>query len=148
MSHQIDPLFLDVREQLANYAHSAWSGWMKYQFSKAELQPDGTWIMPAWAVERWTRQMNTPYAELPEDEKASDRKEADEMLAIVSPVALRVQNTERALLLDWLRRELAEYQRDDFDERGNPEYDPTWYEGAISVLEEVIEEVSRKAGKA
>lgn len=76
-----------TRERLADYAHSAWSGWMKYQFSKAELQPDGTWLMPAWAVERWTRQMNTPYAELPEEEKKSDRKEADEILAIVGEQA-------------------------------------------------------------
>lgn len=76
-----------MREALADYSHSAWAGWMKYQFSKAELQPDGTWIMPAWAVERWQRQMNTPYAELPEEEKASDRKGADEILAIVGKEA-------------------------------------------------------------
>jgi len=76
-----------MRETLADYSHSAWAGWMKYQFSKAELQPDGTWIIPAWAVERWQRQMNTPYAELPEEEKASDRKGADEILAIVGKEA-------------------------------------------------------------
>lgn len=67
-------------EILADYSHSAWSGWMKYQFSKGELLSDGTWTMPAWAVERWQRQMNTPYAELSEDEKRSDRKEAKEIL--------------------------------------------------------------------
>lgn len=71
------------REALADYAHEAWSGWMKYMFSKAEPNDDGTWTMPAWAVERWQRQMSTPYADLPEEEKASDRAEADKMLAIV-----------------------------------------------------------------
>lgn len=71
----------DLREALAAYSHdSAWSGWMKYQFSKGTLNEDGTWTMPAWAVERWTRQMNTLYVFLNEEEKASDRKEADEML--------------------------------------------------------------------
>ena len=74
---------MDIREQLAEYAHNAWAGWLQYQFSKAELNADGTWTMPAWAVERWRRQMNTPYAALPELEKESDREEADKMLAII-----------------------------------------------------------------
>lgn len=80
----------DTREKLAEYAHEAWSGWMKYLFSKGyfrNMELEGTvqqvWIMPGWARQRWERQMNTPYADLPESEKESDRKEADRMLAIV-----------------------------------------------------------------
>jgi hypothetical protein len=72
----------DVREQLAAYAHEAWSGWMRYLFEKSQANPDGTVMIPAWAVDRWRRQMDTPYAALPEAEKASDRVEADRMLAI------------------------------------------------------------------
>ncbi len=34
-------------------------------------------------VERWLRQMDTPYAELSEIEKESDRKEADRVLAVM-----------------------------------------------------------------
>ncbi len=77
-------------ERLAEYAHRAWSGWMKYMFDKSiPYKPgnvqaeEGALIIPKWAVERWTRQMNTKYEDLPESEKASDRKEADEMLAIM-----------------------------------------------------------------
>lgn len=73
-----------ARETLAEYAHDAWSGWMKYLFEKSTKNADGTVTIPQWAVERWERQMNTPYSELPETEKASDRKEADEMLAIMA----------------------------------------------------------------
>lgn len=73
-----------TREALAAYSHdSAWSGWMQYMLSKGTLNEDGTWTMPAWAVERWSRQMNTAYVDLPEAEKASDRAEADKILAIV-----------------------------------------------------------------
>ena len=72
-----------MREQLANLAHEQWSGWMRYQFSKGTMNEDGTWTMPAWAVERWTRQMNTPYLELSEEEKQSDLVEAGAMLAIM-----------------------------------------------------------------
>ena len=71
-----------TREALAAYAHEAWSGWMRYMFAKCNHTGVGLAI-PDALVERWTRQMNTAYADLPENEKQSDRKEADEMLAIV-----------------------------------------------------------------
>lgn len=78
--------YVERRERLAAYAHEAWSGWMKYLFSKckdARCADDAHVAIPGWAVKRWQRQMNTPYAELPEDEKESDRAEADKMLAIL-----------------------------------------------------------------
>lgn len=73
-----------LREALAEYAHQAWSGWMEYLFSKSQpTGGDGAVMIPAWAVERWERQAGTVYADLPDDEKESDRAEADKMLAIV-----------------------------------------------------------------
>ena len=72
------------REALAAYAHDAWSGWMKYLFGKCEKGGGGHALIPPWAVERWMRQMDTAYKDLPEDEKESDRKEADRMLAIMA----------------------------------------------------------------
>lgn len=75
-----------VREKLASYAHKQWSGWMEYLFSKCvnPIEPDGTAIIPKWAVKRWKRQIETPYEELSEPEKESDRKEADGMIEIIS----------------------------------------------------------------
>jgi hypothetical protein len=73
---------MDTREKLAEYAHEAWSGWMRYMFEKSFVTGEGL-VIPQEYVNRWTRQMNTPYADLPESEKASDRDEADRMLAIV-----------------------------------------------------------------
>lgn len=75
----------DTREKLAEYAHTAWSGWMRYLFEKSTRNADGTVTLPAWAVERWERQLTTPYADLSEAEKDSDRAEADAMIAIVTP---------------------------------------------------------------
>lgn len=72
-----------MREQLAELSHEQWSGWMEHLFSKCTLNDDGTAIIPAWAAERWQRQMRTRYRDLPEDEKDSDRSEADRILAIV-----------------------------------------------------------------
>lgn len=73
----------DLREALAALAHEQWSGWWLYAFSKGAVNDDGTLTLPAWAVTRWTRQMKTPYHELPEDEKESDRTEADRVLRAI-----------------------------------------------------------------
>ncbi len=74
---------MNTREELAAYAHTAWSGWIRYMFSKAERTEDGRILIPKDSVARWDRQMVTDYADLPESEKESDRKEADAMLEIM-----------------------------------------------------------------
>lgn len=78
----------DRRQKLAAYAHEAWSGWMRYLFGKALDDPDdalhGTVRLPGASAQRWKRQMETAYADLPESEKASDLAEADKMLAIMA----------------------------------------------------------------
>jgi hypothetical protein len=60
-------------EPNADLEHEIWASWMQYMFTKGEFTPDGRWIMPAWAVDRWTRLMNVPYSELTEQEKEGDR---------------------------------------------------------------------------
>lgn len=74
-------------EKGAEIAHSQWSGWMQYLFGKCTVNDDGTVTMPKWAVDRWTRQMNTEYADLPEEEKASDREEAQRYINWLTPEA-------------------------------------------------------------
>ena len=70
-------------ETLANYAHDAWIGWMKYLFSKCTLNIDGTVTIPKESVDRWMRQMDTTYQELSDGEKKSDREEAYKIMYIV-----------------------------------------------------------------
>jgi len=72
-----------LKERLAELCHSQWSGWVRYMFSKGMLNEDGTWTMPVEFVQRWTRQMNTPYAELSDSEQNSDRDEADKFIKLV-----------------------------------------------------------------
>lgn len=75
----------DLVEILAAFAHDAqWSGWMQYLFSKCAANPDGTMTIPAWAVQRWQRQMTTPYTELSESERESDREEARRVLFVLA----------------------------------------------------------------
>jgi len=76
----------ELIEALASYAHEAWSGWMRYLFEKSTENDDGTVTIPRWAVERWRRQMNTAYADLPESEKKSDRDEAQKIIKVLIEV--------------------------------------------------------------
>ena len=72
-----------LREPLADISHDIWSHWMRWMFSVGTMNADGTWTMPAEKVERWQRQMNTPYADLTEREKDSDREQADKILKVL-----------------------------------------------------------------
>jgi len=74
----------EKKEKLAEYAHSAWSGWMIYLFGKCTKNEDGSMTIPKVSVDRWVRQSNTHYSELPEEEKHSDRVEAQKMLDIIN----------------------------------------------------------------
>ena len=60
----------------AELAHDVWAAWMKYMFNQGIFRPPGdknrVWIMPPDKVERWARQMNTPFDKLPESERGSD----------------------------------------------------------------------------
>jgi len=91
-------MYMSVRELLAEYAHDAWSGWMRYVFKQCgrhagpsvssdtgeeHYTPGVPAVIPAWAKDRWMRQMETPYVDLSEEEKESDRAEADKILEIV-----------------------------------------------------------------
>ena len=73
-----------LKENIADKCHEQWSGWMEYLFSKCEYnQNTGEFIIPKWAVERWTQQMNTDYKDLTEEEKNSDRIEAEKFIKLV-----------------------------------------------------------------
>jgi hypothetical protein len=74
----------ELREQLAALAHEQWAGWMEYLFKQGMTNADGSFTIAPWAVARWLRQMGTTYRELPEQEKQSDRAEADRVLALIS----------------------------------------------------------------
>ena len=79
----------EVTEKLAALAHERWSDAMKSMFSKATLNTtDGeNATLPPDLVARWTRQMNTPYVDLPESEKESARAEATRTLKTLNELS-------------------------------------------------------------
>lgn len=89
----------ELRERLAKLAHEQWSGWMQYLFEKSTLNDDGTATIPKWAVDRWTRQIGTKYDDLPQEEKDSDRAEADRVIEILK-VALSQNDNFQEFVFD------------------------------------------------
>lgn len=84
----------ELVEQLASCEHSSWVRWMNYLFSKCKQVPfEGTnnanllaqrdLIIPAAYVEALQKQIDTPYAELSEQEKRYDRDEVAHILPII-----------------------------------------------------------------
>jgi len=67
-------------ETLAEQAHESWSGWMRYLFTNSIQNDDGSITIPEHLVKRWKRQMYTRYNDLPENEKYSDRNEANKII--------------------------------------------------------------------
>ena len=63
----------NIREKLAELEHTQWTHWMLYMLDN--LTPEN--------IERWQRQINTPYDKLSQEEKESDRKWADKVLDIL-----------------------------------------------------------------
>lgn len=72
-----------LRDDLGQYAHDdAWSGWMGWLYGKGTWNEDGSFTINADSAQRWKRQMETKYVDLPDNEKLSDLAEADKMMAI------------------------------------------------------------------
>lgn len=73
----------ELIELLADKEHTSWAHWMAYLFSTCEMQADGSMCIPPDLVERWRRQVATPYNELAEREQQSDRNRVAHILPII-----------------------------------------------------------------
>ena len=77
----------ELIELLADKEHASWARWMEYLFSQCEeyIDADGyeCMVIPYELVAHWGRQVKTPYAELSEQEKQSDRAEVAHILPII-----------------------------------------------------------------
>lgn len=73
----------DLLEALAGAEHASWARWMEYLFSVSERTEDGAYRIPLRSVRHWERQIRTPYRDLTEKEKESDRDEVRRILPII-----------------------------------------------------------------
>ena len=120
-----------LMEQLAGLEHERWSGWMKYQAEHCYLagieRYDRHRSGEAF-VTRWQRLAKTPYENLTEQEKESDRIEVRKTLAVLTAA---LSGTAGRALLDRLAAleavaEVAEQYRQVERERENGQI--YWFE--------------------
>lgn len=81
-------------EELAYAEHERWSHWQRYLHEQCIPGADGSLTIPAHLVRRWTTQMNTPYTQLSEKEKDSDREQVNRYLPIIAAALEADQSRE------------------------------------------------------
>jgi hypothetical protein len=90
-----------IMEKFATMEHERWAKWQKYMHSKMVEEEKfeegkhfktGNYVLPKALFERWERQIATPYSELSEEEKQSDRDEVKPYFDHVSTLLQTIES--------------------------------------------------------
>ena len=75
-------------EKGAEIEHERWSKWQKYMHSKLDknIEDKDFFRLPTFYRERWERQIATPYSELTEPEKESDRDQVRPYIPLIEHI--------------------------------------------------------------
>ena len=79
----------ETLEQLATIEHQRWANWQKYVHSKLVPYTYGNKVMECSDFEHWQKEIDTPYDELTEAQKQSDRDEVMRYWPVVEKVIQR-----------------------------------------------------------
>lgn len=103
-----------LKEELAAIEHERWSDWQRYCHSKmTNLSCSPLYMsLPMKDYDHWRRQIATPYAELTEAEKQSDRNQVDRYWHLIDRYAQAVREEAYA----------AGYKQGKFDAEVTAEY--------------------------
>ena len=83
----------ELIEKLAAIEHERWADWQKYMHSRGTITPDGCFLAISLAqIKAWERQINTPYSELSEKEKESDRRQVRRYWNLISSSPSNLNN--------------------------------------------------------
>ena len=70
-------------DRLAAVEHERWAHWQRYMHSRGTVLADGSLLLPANLIARWERQIETPFNDLTESEKESDRDQVRQYIPVV-----------------------------------------------------------------
>jgi hypothetical protein len=74
----------ELVEALASIEHERWCHWQRYLHSRCVPSADGALLIPVELVKRWEKQIETPYSELSDEEKESDREQVRKYLPLIA----------------------------------------------------------------
>ena len=80
----MEPVLDELLEQLASIEHERWSNWQRYMHGKCSPGADGSLVIPAELARRWERLIATPYSDLTDEEKESDREQVRRYLPLIA----------------------------------------------------------------
>ena len=83
---------LQFIEDGAVLEHQRWARWQQYLFSRCIENSDGSMTIPSEEVVRWKRQIATPYNELTEVEKDSDRSETRNYVPLIRSIIAQLRS--------------------------------------------------------
>lgn len=139
----------ELIEKLADAEHASWARWQSYLFSQCLFSTEGDALIPHELVQRWKRQIDTPYKHLSEKEKQSDRDEVAHILPIIQGYFHQhTLKSMRSIVREELAKTLAEREdeaphivqvRQDFEAGGTCEYvdwDGKRYKGVLFPVDE------------
>lgn len=70
-------------ETLAAIEHERWAHWQSYLHRQGDAKPDGSIMLRSDQVREWNRQISTPYSDLSDHEKDSDREQVWRYLRVL-----------------------------------------------------------------
>ncbi|MCB1359235.1 MAG: hypothetical protein KDK53_22935 [Maritimibacter sp.] len=73
----------DIIDELADIEHERWAHWQRYMHNQCEQRPDGSLVIPPDLAAQWERQIATPYRDLTDQEKESDREQVRKYLPTI-----------------------------------------------------------------
>lgn len=74
---------ISIIEIMADVEHERWARWQKYLHSLCTKNEDGSLTISKSRVKHWEKEIKTKYAELLENIKEYDRKEARNTISVL-----------------------------------------------------------------
>lgn len=99
----------ELKEKLAAIEHERWADWQKW--CHQVIRENGPNLQTENVLMRWDRQIETPYAELSEKEKQSDREQVDRYLPLIN---LYIEERERLARISELKQIEPPEQYEDY----------------------------------
>jgi len=133
----------DFVEKGADIEHTRWAKWQEYFFNKCEIETleyDGKKLLflPEELYNRWLKQIKTPYSELSEQEKESDRKEVRTYLPLIQQL---LQDRDKEFLSE-IRQGILDCPKTDWGDT-NEETPDSWEEGYEQCLEDTLDFINK-----